>query len=164
MEGEGGINNRVDVKIFGQDYIISGDKSREYILKVGDYVNDQMNGIAQEAKNLTTSAVAVLAAVNIADELFSAREATAEIEKKNAQMAEEAVQYENMWQEANRSLNQFKENTLAAEQQKNDVAETLAQYEKKCKELESSFFDLQMENIQLKSEIDRLRKSLEIGR
>ena len=41
-----------------------------------------------------------------------------------------------------------------------ESAELINQLENKCKDIESSFFDLQMENIRLKGELDQLRKNL----
>jgi len=35
---------------------------------------------------------------------------------------------------------------------------TLQELEAKCKDMESSFFDLQMENIHLKGDLDRYKK------
>ena len=37
----------------------------------------------------------------------------------------------------------------------------IRELESKCKEMESSFFDLQMENIQLKGELERYQKIVE---
>ena len=41
-----------------------------------------------------------------------------------------------------------------------ESAELISQLETKCKDIESSFFDLQMENIRLKGELDQFRKNL----
>ena len=41
-----------------------------------------------------------------------------------------------------------------------ESAELISQLENKCKDIESSFFDLQMENIRLKGELDQFRKNL----
>ena len=41
-----------------------------------------------------------------------------------------------------------------------ESAELISQLENKCKDIESSFFDLQMENIRLKGELDQFKKNL----
>ncbi|MBR2001282.1 MAG: hypothetical protein IJ994_03130 [Firmicutes bacterium] len=41
-----------------------------------------------------------------------------------------------------------------------ESAELINQLENKCKDIESSFFDLQMENIRLKGELDQFRKNV----
>ena len=41
--------------------------------------------------------------------------------------------------------------------------DVIKEVEDKCRELENSFFDLQMENIQLKSELEKLRRDEEVS-
>lgn len=67
----------VRVTIFGQEYMIRGKAEPEYIERVAKYVNDKM----EEIENSVTSShsalkIAILAAMNITDELFSARRET----------------------------------------------------------------------------------------
>ena len=63
-------NNKVKVKIFGQEYVIAGDKSKEEIIQVSAHVDMRMQEITEAAKaaGATTSNIAVLSAVNIASE------------------------------------------------------------------------------------------------
>ena len=69
----------VKVNIFGEDYPIRGDAERGYILQVGKYVDQKMREVAERLSNKSPLRVAVLAAMNITDELFRERE---EKEKK----------------------------------------------------------------------------------
>ena len=43
------------------------------------------------------------------------------------------------------------------------MEEVVKEVEAKCKELENSFFDLQMENLQLKKEIEKYKNNSNIG-
>ncbi|MBR3035139.1 MAG: cell division protein ZapA, partial [Firmicutes bacterium] len=54
--------NTVAVKIYGQEYNISGETSREHIMRVADYVDSKMQEIG-DAVNTSNTGVAVLAAV-----------------------------------------------------------------------------------------------------
>ena len=47
----------------------------------------------------------------------------------------------------------------AAAAEKQRCEEKYRQLEEKCSEFESSFFDIQMENIRLKSELEKSRKN-----
>lgn len=67
-----GEKNKVNVKIYGQEYTIAGDKPREHIIKVADYVDNKMNQIAKALPTGSASSLAVLTAINSADEYFSA--------------------------------------------------------------------------------------------
>ncbi|KPK91158.1 hypothetical protein AMJ80_07615 [bacterium SM23_31] len=65
--------NVVKVNIFGTEYPIKGDSDVDYIQDVASYVNNKMIEIE---KNLTVKSllkVAILAALNIADELYKER-------------------------------------------------------------------------------------------
>jgi cell division protein ZapA len=63
----------VRVTIFGEEYPIRGEADAEYMLKVAEYVDRSMRSVAEKAAHLSTTKVAVLTALNIADELFRER-------------------------------------------------------------------------------------------
>jgi len=62
------------VKIAGTDYALTGYASEEYLHNVAIYVNRKMEEIAQANPKLSTSMLAVLTSLNIADELLQLRE------------------------------------------------------------------------------------------
>jgi len=78
--------NKVKVTIMGQSYTIEGDASGDYIAKVADFVNSKMEDVADSLPHASPLQVAILAALNIADELFQIKEseymATDEIREK----------------------------------------------------------------------------------
>lgn len=76
--------NRVETKIFGTDYIITGDASEEYILSVTLYVDKKMRELAKTFPNASPEKIAVLTAINIADELFQYRETTSHLSEEIA--------------------------------------------------------------------------------
>src|SRR5690242_758436 len=61
-------NSSVRVEIFDQAYNLRGSDP-EYILKIAEYVDTKMRAVAEQTHTVDTSRVAVLAALNIADEL-----------------------------------------------------------------------------------------------
>jgi cell division protein ZapA len=58
------------VQIFGQEYKIRGFEDKSYVEKVAGYVDGRMKELAQSSSSLPPERLAVLAALNIADELF----------------------------------------------------------------------------------------------
>lgn len=66
------MTNRVSVKICGEDYTILTEDPAEYTQKVGAYVGEKMQEILSGSRTGRLDA-AVLAAMNIADELFKVR-------------------------------------------------------------------------------------------
>jgi len=58
----------LDVEILGQRFTISSDAEEGYMLKVAGYVDGKMQELMQSSKSGVKNNVAMLAALNIADE------------------------------------------------------------------------------------------------
>ncbi len=70
--GNGSSSSNVRVEIYDQTYHLRGSDT-EYITQLGEYVDNKMRLIAQQASTVDSLRVAVLAALNIADELHVLR-------------------------------------------------------------------------------------------
>ncbi|NLB51632.1 MAG: cell division protein ZapA [Syntrophomonadaceae bacterium] len=81
--------NKVMVEIFGEEYTVKGTENPEYIQMLASYVDRRMKMIQQRNPNLSNTKLAVLTALNLADELNKLQEDYDEIvkaleeEKKN---------------------------------------------------------------------------------
>lgn len=82
----------VEISILGNKYQIKGDASEEYMQDLANFVDGKIREITGKSPNTTPARAAILAALNIADELFKSREGesslSADIEKK----ADELIQ------------------------------------------------------------------------
>ena len=58
------------VNIFGKEYPISSDQNPEYIRRLADYVDKKMTEIASNAESAPLGRIAVLACLNISDDLI----------------------------------------------------------------------------------------------
>ena len=203
-------DNKVTVRINGQEFIISGDKPRDYIMKVADHVDAVMKEIAEVTGSGSNSQMAILAAVNIADEYFSLQNDQSELDQEKEQLKKEIAHYMQLWEEAKKNFLQYKEDSKGSLEQRdklqeklNDKAiendsllrslgekdkrieeleakintlatrlkareegraissEQIRELEDKVKEAEGNYFELQMENIRLKSEVERYKKAAE---
>ena len=199
--------NRVTVKIHGQEYTIAGASDSDQMLVVANHVDTLMNGLASSGPSMPQSTLAVLSAVNIANDLFTAKDRIADQENTIATLRQDAEHYIQMWEDAKSSFKQYKEDAqnsaeqlqelqrifniktaelnkandraqeledtiselkekikeleaAVEEEKENTIAQSLDNDEalKKYKELENSFFDIQMENMHLKNELDALKK------
>ena len=78
--------NAIEVDIFGQRLSLQGNADENYVQELAQYVEGQMNTIAGNLTTSTPTKVAILAAINIADQLFtqeSRRQAgEAEVERR----------------------------------------------------------------------------------
>ena len=76
-------SNKVSVKIYGQEYTITGEKPREQIVKIAAYVDNKMYEISEIVTPGPESSLAVLSSVNICDEYFDLLD---EIEELNVML------------------------------------------------------------------------------
>lgn len=60
----------VTVTIFGKEYTLRGAAEADYVREVAAFVDRRMNEVARGTTVASTARVAILAAVNIADELL----------------------------------------------------------------------------------------------
>lgn len=65
-------NGSVRVEIFDQGYNLRGTDP-DYILKLAEYVDTKMRAVSQQTHTVDTARLAVLAAINIADEFHMMR-------------------------------------------------------------------------------------------
>jgi len=66
--------NRVTVSIFNEEYVVKGEENPEYIEMLASFVDRRMKMIQQRNPNLSSTKVAVLTALNLADELNKLQE------------------------------------------------------------------------------------------
>jgi cell division protein ZapA len=181
------MGNKVKVKIYGQEYTITGDKSEEQIIKIAEYVNSKMHEIERYVVSGQISNVAVLAAVNVADDYFNMKNSILELKKEKERLEKDVSHFQKMWEDAKRNFLQYKEDAQSASQNKDKLKTMLDEKEKKIealtkqleeagknakkegvaeikkleekiKDVEHNYFDLQMENVQLKSELERQKR------
>lgn len=81
--------NKVTVNIYNEEYVVKGNEKPDYIEMLASYVDRRMRMVQQRNVNLSTTKVAVLTALNLADELNKLQEdydelvKTLEEERKN---------------------------------------------------------------------------------
>jgi cell division protein ZapA len=64
----------VTVKIFGEEYHIRSKDDHAYVQNVADYLDGKMREIAASGAVMAPTKIAILAALNITDELFRLRQ------------------------------------------------------------------------------------------
>lgn len=82
MEANNNTVNKVTVNIYNEEYVVRGNENPEYMQMLGAYVDRRMRMIAQRNHNLSTNKVAVLTALNLADELNKLQEDYDQLVKK----------------------------------------------------------------------------------
>lgn len=150
--------NKVKVKIYGQEFTIAGEKSEEEIQTIAKFVDDKMRAVSNAAGDSSPASVATLSSLVIAEEYFESQNQIEELKKANGQMENDAKYYLKMWEDAKKSFTQYKESVIEMKSKQKAEDKIIKELEQKCNEYESSCFDLQMENIKLKSTLEKLQK------
>jgi len=63
-----------EIEIFGAVYPVRGDKDPEYFQELANLVDGKMREISRQVQTVDTGKIAVLAALNLADELVQSRQ------------------------------------------------------------------------------------------
>lgn len=81
-----------EIKVFGQTYTVKTDAEEDHIQEVARYVNEKMEEVTKKTRSVSTLNVAILTALNIADDLIKEKEKRAailrEIEGKSKDLAD----------------------------------------------------------------------------
>lgn len=72
----------VTVEIHGQRYAVRSDLDQAYITELATYVDQKMRLAADELSSADSLRIAVIAALNLADELYRSREDGAGVEDR----------------------------------------------------------------------------------
>lgn len=80
---------KMEVRIHGKDYVVMGIESDEYIQKVALYIDKKMNEVSRTNGRLNTAMVAVLTAINVADDLFKSVDAIKDLKEEVKEKTEE---------------------------------------------------------------------------
>jgi cell division protein ZapA len=83
--------NATTVEIFGREYKIRGVADEQYILKVAGYVDKKMREVSTGSSLPSHDRLAILAALNIADELFQERKQSSEVHSNIEQKAHKLI-------------------------------------------------------------------------
>ena len=86
-------SNQVQISIFGQEYSVKAPADPDYIKKIAEYLDDKMREVQSGFSTTQSSTrIAILAGMNITDELFTARQSdesdSTEVEEKITSLIE----------------------------------------------------------------------------
>lgn len=95
--------NRITVSICGEDYTLVAEESTAYMEQVAALVDKKMSGIIAEAK-VGRNDAAVLAAVNLADDLLKSEQAAENLRRQVKGYLDEAAQARNEISDLKRQL------------------------------------------------------------
>ncbi|MDR1815123.1 MAG: cell division protein ZapA [Clostridiales Family XIII bacterium] len=197
---------KIPVKIYGQEYTVASTEPKDRVARIAAHVDEVMRDLTTKGAVGSVGALAMLAAINISEELFNERDAQQSAGREREQLDRDIAHYQQLWEEAKRTHLQYKEDAKAVSEQKDALQERLNQktievdglirkteeqaaviarlegelasavdqlrnattqsvdtgarineLQDKLKEIEGNYFELQMENIQMKGDLERYR-------
>ena len=86
-------SNQVQISIFGQEYSVKAPADPDYIKKIAKYLDEKMREVQSGFSTTQSSTrIAILAGMNITDELFNSRQSgeseNTEVEQKISSLIE----------------------------------------------------------------------------
>ncbi|APF19401.1 cell division protein ZapA [Caldithrix abyssi] len=66
-------NGQIRVNIFGSEYTLVSDNDENYVREIAQYIDQKMREIDKNQSIKSTVKIAILTALNVADELFQER-------------------------------------------------------------------------------------------
>lgn len=82
------MKHSVKVDIFGHDYILKGEAEDGQILKVAEFVDQKMKDVSVSTNSKSVVNIAILAAINIADEYLKIKDEKERAEAKARELAQ----------------------------------------------------------------------------
>ena len=149
---------KADVTICGNDYVLSGDKSEDKIKEIAKYVDDELRHTSKMLNSNPNYRSAVLTAINLAEKLMDNSDLLLKLQTENHQLDNDVKHYISLWEDAKLQVSDLKDKMTTASDMNVQESEKYKAIETKCSEIGSAYFDLQMENTNLKNEIRNLQK------
>ncbi|MBQ0018689.1 MAG: cell division protein ZapA [Clostridiales bacterium] len=150
--------NRADVTICGSNYVLSGEKSTERIKEIAKFVDDELRHTSKALNVNPNFKAAILTSLNIAEKLMDNSDMMLKLRTENLQLDNDVKHYIAMWEQAKKQVADLKEKINNETDKQTQSGEDYKKLQEKLVEMENAYFDLQMENVNLKNELKSLRR------
>jgi cell division protein ZapA (FtsZ GTPase activity inhibitor) len=145
---------RVTVNINGMHYNLTGEKEEKYLQGVANFVDGRIKEIIAKKAGFSTTAASVLAAVNIADELYECDLELDKVNKAKNNIAEKNTLLMQKIEELNSELeNVIKEKVNVKDNFEKKEIELVKRYES----AEVTYAELNDQIITIKAENEKLK-------
>ena len=150
--------NRADVTICGTNYILSSDKSEEKIKEIAKFVDDELRRTSKQLNVNPSYKAAVLTSLNITEKLMDNSDMLLKLQTENLQLDNDVKHYISMWEQAKRQVTDLKEKITTEVDRTTRDSDDFNKLQEKLVEMENAYFDLQMENVNLKNELKSIKR------
>lgn len=138
--------NKVNVTINSRMYTVVSSESQEYIQSLGEHINEKVNLVLRDGKNVMGERPMVLAALNICDEYFKAIEAGNLISEQT--------------KDTNVKLQEMKAEAQKRREKNKELLDEVARLSNEGKAMAEENARLKTENAEQKTEIAKLKEEI----
>ena len=150
--------NRANVVICGSNYVLSSEKSEERIKEIAKMVDEEIRSTSRALNVNPNFKTAMLAALNIAEELMDNTDLMLKLRTENYQLDNDVKHYIQMWEQTKKQVTDLKEKVSSEAGKQTQSSEEQKKLQEKLVEMENAYFDLQMENVNLKNELKSMKR------
>jgi cell division protein ZapA len=87
------VTRSVKVSVAGQQFSVRTDAQPKYLQELADFVTAKMDEVRRSGRTITTQSLALLAAMNIADELYQLRASQRELKRQVREKTERILNH-----------------------------------------------------------------------
>jgi cell division protein ZapA (FtsZ GTPase activity inhibitor) len=151
------LKKRIVVEIYGTQYKFKAgpETTEEYLQEVAAYVDGHMRAIGKEFPGMDITRVAVLAAVNMADEYFKQKKQLADTARRQAESEQKADELERLraeYIELQKKYQQQSELQKSEQLQLAEQLQALREENEQLRRLQEEYQNLREEYAKLKNE------------
>lgn len=150
--------NRADVIICGTNYVLSSDKSEERIKDIAKMVDEELRTVSKALNSNPNYKAAVLTALNIAEKLMDNTDMTLKLQTENYQLDNDVKHYIQLWEQSKKQVTDLKDKMSSEFDRQTQNSEDQKKLQEKLVEMENAYFDLQMENVNLRNELKSIKR------
>ena len=150
--------NRADVVICESKYVLSSEKSEERIKEIARYVDDELRATSRALNVNPNYKAAVLTALNITEKLMDNTDMILKLQTENYQLDNDVKHYIQLWEQTKKQVTDLKEKMSSEVDRQSQNNEDQKKLQEKLVEMENAYFDLQMENVNLKNELKSIKR------
>ena len=150
--------NRADVVICGSNYVLSSEKSEERIKEIAKYVDEELRATSKALNVNPNYRAAVLTALNITERLMDNTDMILKLQTENYQLDNDVKHYIQLWEQTKKQVTDLKEKMSTEVDRQSQSSEDQKKLQEKLVEMENAYFDLQMENVNLKNELKSIKR------
>ncbi len=87
------MKKRFNIEVLGQEILVLSDSGDEHVAEIVQYVNDKAEEVRNTSGNISTLNVAILIALNIADEFFKFKKNKEDIHSQLESRTEKLINF-----------------------------------------------------------------------